>query len=60
LANWIRVDVTYVMSGFLPMYIVSWGPSLRGVVCSCDGCDGCDGCGGCGGCGGSDMDGLKP
>jgi hypothetical protein len=57
LANWIRVDVTYVMSGFLPMYIVSWGPSLRGVVCSCDGCDGC---GGCGGCGGSDMDGLKP
>src|SRR5215213_3843418 len=23
LANWIRVDVTYVMSGFLPMYIVS-------------------------------------
>src|SRR5215207_7000071 len=36
LANWIRVDVTYVMSGFLPMYIVSWGPSLCGVVCFCD------------------------
>jgi hypothetical protein len=39
-ANWIRVDVTYVMSGFFPMYMVSCGPSLRWAGCSC-----CDGCG---------------